>query len=294
MLLYWISTGVNLYKNMQAIFPTKKFFIVLLFIVLVAGGTYGLFGVINRRAAQNTPDKQNLSLLQKEALRPKNNAPALTAEQVQRVATSTINAVAAVVYLNEQTKANGATMGEITGKVGKQIQDAKEKLDADAYTKNDLTISSDDSPSALKKYGNDLAGILFKYGSDRQTSDYFQIIKKGLEKKDPKEFAKLDPFITFEKNVIRDALALSVPPAASTAHLHFLNGSAEFLLLLQGFQNTLTDFPSAIAANSRIVKSSVRLGNSFLEIGALLKQHGVVFLPEDAGGFFTKTSVRKN
>lgn len=261
---------------MQPTFPTKKFFIVLLFLVLVAGGTFKLFSFLNNPAAPNTAVEQKLAVVQNnEALLRERNTTVTPAMQ-QRVATSTLNAVAAVVYLNEQTKANGATMDQITAATGKQIQDSINKLAADTYTKNNVVIINDNSPEALRKYGNTMEGIFLYYGKGQQSSSYLEIIKKALEKKDPKEFKKLDPFVLFYKNTIKMSLLTPVPSSALSVHLNIVNSYAEMLAVLQAFQATSDDLPSAIAANSRLQKSSQRFVDSFAAADTFFKQNGIV------------------
>lgn len=273
---------------MQPPFPTKKFFLVLLFIVFAAGGIFKLFSFLNRPAAPNTIGDQKLAVLQNEVIPREVNLAGAPTEPT-RIATSTLNAVAAVVYLNEQTKANGATMEEIATKVASQIQDAGARLDSDMYSKNDILTASGNSPEALKKYGNDMAGIFIKYG-DEKHRPYLEIIKRALETNDPKKMAELDPYITFQKNVVRHGLALSVPSTAATTHLRIINASAEMAAILQGFQSAFSDVPAAVASNSRLTKASKRFAESFKEADAFFKQNGVVFLPEEDGHIFASFS----
>lgn len=278
---------------MQPPFPTKKFFLVLLFLVLAAGGIFKLFSFLNNRTVPSTPEEQKLAVIQNEVLSLQGDA-AVTPAMKQRVATSTLNAVAAVVYLNEQTKANGATMEEITSSVAKQVQAMQDRLDADTYTKNDILIGNDNSPEALKKYGNDMAEIFAKYGKDKQPLSYLEIIKKALETNDPKIIKGLDPYISFEKNVIKDALALKAPPAVAVAHLHIINASAEMLLLFQSFATIFSEVPAAIASNSRLEKSAHRLLDSFKELGGVFNRSGVVFSSKEAGIIFTNAASLVN
>ncbi len=140
---------------MQPPFPTKKFFIVLLFLVVVAGGAFKLLKSLNNSTTPSAPEEQGLAVVpqQNEASPRQVNVAGVPTPET-RIATSTLNAVAAVVYLNQQTKANGATMEQIATKVAKQVQDAGTRLDSDTYTKNDILTTNDNSPEAIKKYGN--------------------------------------------------------------------------------------------------------------------------------------------
>lgn len=274
---------------MQPPFPTKKFFVVLLFLVLVAGGGFKLFKFLGNRAAQNAVEEKKFATIQNTVLAPMNNVAADIMNETP-VATSTLNAIAAVVYLNEQTKANGKTMEEITSSVGKQIQTAKEKLDGDAYAKSDILTNGDNSPEAIKEYANIMGGIFITYGQEKQSETYLDIIKRALETKNKKEFAKLDPFINFQKNVIKDSLALRVPSSAATVHLHLINSYAETLMILQGFQSALNDVPSVVAANSRLGKASERFIGAFKEADAFFKKNGVAFLPNENGNIFARAA----
>lgn len=273
---------------MQPPFPTKKFFLVLLFIVVAAGGIFKLFGFLNGPAVPKTVEEQKLAVIQNEVLPREVNIAGAPTEPT-RIATSTLNAVAAVIYLNEQTKANGATMEEIATKVANQIQDSGARFDSDMYTKNNILTTNDNSPEALKKYGNDMAGIFIKYGEEKH-QPYLEIIKKALETNDPKKMAELNPYITFQKNVVKYGLALGVPSSAAPTHLHIINACAEMAAILQGFESTFSDVPTAVASNSRLTKASKRFADSFKETDAFFKQNGVVFLPEEDGHIFASFS----
>lgn len=275
---------------MQPPFPTKKFFIILLFLVVVAGGAFTFFKSLNNSTAPSTPEEQRVAVVQQNETSPRQVNIAGTPTPETRIATSTLNAVAAVVYLNEQTKANGATMEQIATRVAKQVQDAGARLDSDTYTKNDILTTNDNSPEAIKKYGNDMAGIFMKYGKEKQSETYLDIIKKALETKNPKELDKLNPYITFQKNVVREGLLLRVPSSASSVHLHIINACAEMVALLQGFQSAFDNTPSAVASNSRLKTASQRFIDSFKEADAFFKQSGAGFLPEESGYIFTKVS----
>ncbi len=263
---------------MQSLFPTKKFFLILFFLILLAGGVFGLFRLSNNKTAQN------LSLEQKSGLVPSYRVAGADTEL--KIATSTADAVATVVYLSEQTKANGATFSEITASVAKQIQAAKKKLDTDTYTIKDIKTMDDNSVEALRKYGDTMAKIFLYFGKDKQSSTYLEIIKKALETGDKKELEKIDPYILFLKNNIRMSLYIAVPSSASSVHLNIINGYAETLALLEGFRTLFDDVPAAIAAHSRLEKSAQRFIDSFKEADAFFKQKGVVFVPNENGDLF--------
>jgi hypothetical protein len=270
---------------MQPPFPTKKFFIVLLFLILAAGGTFKFFRFLHNRIASSTLGEQKLAT-QNTVLPRQVNITGIPTQKTT-VATSTLTAVAAVAYLSEQTKANGATMDQITASVGKQIQDAKDKLDGDTYLKSDITTGEGDSPDALKKYANDMAEIFIKTSKDYDSKEtYLTIVKNALEKKDPNELKKLDPYISFYKKVIADSLKLPVPPSAVSIHLGIINSYAQTLALIQGFQSTSDDLPSAIASNARIQKSSIRFMNSCKDAGDFFVANGVTFSQEEKGNLF--------
>jgi hypothetical protein len=142
------------FNFMQSPFPTKKFFIVLFFLIVTSFGIFKFFGFLKHRDAENKLEEQKFAVVQNALLPYLENSPTNGVFE-EELATSTLSAVAAVVYLNQQTKANGSTMEEITASVAKQIASNKASLDADTYTKNDVVTGSDNSPEALKKYAND-------------------------------------------------------------------------------------------------------------------------------------------
>jgi hypothetical protein len=270
---------------MQPPFPTKKFFLVLLFLAITASGAYKLFGFLNSRAVQKASTEKTAAILQNEIAR--NTGRTITdSVNEQLIATSTLNAVAAVVYLNEQTKANGATIGEISAKTGKQIQEAKNKLDGNTYTKNDIILANDNSAETIRKYGNDMAGIFITQGNKKSEESYLLIAKRALEKNDPKELEKIDADISFYKNVIKDSLALAVPSSAVSVHLNIINSYAEMLTLIQGFQASFDNLPSAIAAYSRLEKSAIRFMNSYKDAADFFMEKEVTFALGEKGGLF--------
>jgi hypothetical protein len=280
---------------MQPPFPTKKFFLVLLFLIVAAGGAYKLFEVLNSRSAQKASTEKTAVILQNEIAR---NTKRIITDPIneQPVATSTLNAVAAVVYLNQQTKENGATMEEISAKVGKQIQEVKNKLDGSTYTKNDIILINDNGADALRKYGNDMAGIFVTRGNGKSGESYLVTLKRALEKNDPTELKKLDTDISFYKNIIKDSLALAVPSSAASVHLNIINSYAEMLVLIQGFQASFNDLPSAVAAYSRLEKSAIRFMNSYRDAMDFFMEKEVTFALGEKGSLFmgiTQNYIKK-
>lgn len=273
---------------MQPLFPTKKFFIVLAFLALSGVGAFKLFWSFDKKPAESPA----VAVTEKTDTRPYANIVASEIKGEPVLATSTMQAVATVAYLKEQTKANGATLEEIAGSAGKKIQAEKKRLDSDTYTAKDLTVREDNSPEALKKYGKITAGIFFYYGNEQQKSSYIEIIKKALEKNDTKELAKLDPFIDFYKKVLGASLAVPVPSSAVSVHLQIVNSYAETLAVLENFRNLFGNLFPAVASHSRLDESSKRFIVAFTEADAFFKQKGITFLPEESGSLFATVAAK--
>ncbi|MBI2120629.1 MAG: hypothetical protein HYT94_03335 [Parcubacteria group bacterium] len=270
---------------MQSPFPTKKFFLVLAFLVLLTAGIFEAYQLSNKNAVNDAAiavENKNV------ALKPYGNTIVATtdAQGEPVLATSTMRAVATVAYLREQTKANGATLEQIAGGAGQKIQAEKKKLDADTYTAKDVKTSDDNSPEALKRYGNIMAGIFLFHGQKQQSSSYIEIIKEALEKNNPKKLEELDPFIDFYKNVLTESLSFPVPSSALSVHLKIINSYAETFILLDGFRNLFGDIFPAVASQSRLDESSKRFIEAFAAASTFFKQKEVEFLPREGGNLF--------
>jgi hypothetical protein len=267
--------------------PTKKFFITLIVFVVAGAGIFKMAMFLKQQSNEKYLEEQKLTAVQNEA---RARAANLFGDTV--TAPETLNAVAKVIYLNEQTKANGATMEQITASVGQKIQKAKEALDKDVYSKKDVIVSKDNSTESLKNYGNAMMEIFIKHGSNKSGESFVVLAKKAFETKNPEDFKKLDVYLDYYSNIIKDSLALPVPSSAVPVHLSMVNSYHESKLLIQGFRNGLDDINPAIASFSRLGESSVGFLDAFKDAADFFKEKEVVFSSEDKGALFDGITQR--
>jgi len=117
---------------------------------------------------------------------------------------------------------------------------------AKKYILTDIHISRDESPAALRTYGNALGDIINKYGKPNVDNELI-IVQNALQTNDSKKLSDLKIILDSYKKVI-DALAkVSTPASAASAHLSLLNSASSVSATIAAMQSLFSDPIVALA-----------------------------------------------
>lgn len=160
------------------------------------------------------------------------------------------------------------------------------KITQKVYTLNDLTISSSDSVSTRKTYGNALAKLLEKANSYELGSSDLAALMKFNETTDAKE---LEFFVTKKartEEVFKDLLVLEVPPSASIYHLALINSVSVFIATLDAFAHAKEDPIKSLAFLNSYQENIRTLLISMASVQDYFVLENVPFTTKEAGYIF--------
>lgn len=156
----------------------------------------------------------------------------------------------------------------------------------DEFTKEDLTISSNNSPAALKTYGNRIALITEENSIEGETENELDILNRALKTADETEIAKLDPIITSYEGLVEDMLAITVPDSMIKEHLSLLNVYQALLNDLKAFRNVFSDAVVSIIRYQRYVADALALYTAIENLYQKLSQAGIQWTESDPASDF--------
>lgn len=157
------------------------------------------------------------------------------------------------------------------------------------YSLSNLNISQADDQNSIKNYGNKLGEILVS-DSPKGVGGEFTIFARAVQNNDSEEIKKLDPIIAGYKNILADALKLSVPKSAAAVHLNFVNGLSMVLTSIEEMKLVFDDPVRALTSVSAYETSVNVLGAAFKGEAQYLSQKQVSFQQEERG--YILTNVR--
>ena len=159
--------------------------------------------------------------------------------------------------------------------------------DVKSFSINDLKVSNDNSPAALKKYGNEL-GTVFEEYLKLKLPDELLIVARAVSSGDQGELQKLDQIISANKKLIEKHLAMSVPQKASSVHLKLVNHYQTITAAIENMKRAISDPLTGTIAISRYKKELKPLNDTMTELKNFFINNKVIFEPDEPGKIFNK------
>lgn len=199
-------------------------------------------------------------------------------EEAKGTRTSALTAELATLTTTSETSSD-----VILAEVGSGL--AREGLDTQ-YVREDLTIVGDDTPSALRSYGNKVAAIALDNAPPAGTEDELTILNRALVRNDPNILEDLSPTLVSYERMVEAMLTTPVPSSMVREHLSLLNVYQAILNDIKGFQGVFTD---ALPAMIRFRRYQADVEALYLALNFLylqLHDRGIMWGPSDRASQF--------
>lgn len=109
------------------------------------------------------------------------------------------------------------------------------------YTRQDIYISDDNSPLALRAYGNAVAAVALKNAPPPDTEDELTVLNRALVRNQAEVLEDLQPTIDSYEKMVVEMLNVSVPSSMVREHLAMTNVYQAMLGNLRAFQGVFDD-----------------------------------------------------
>lgn len=170
------------------------------------------------------------------------------------------------------------TQDQIIAQAAAQIQPEKS---GPAYTADDLTLS-DDTPAALKAYGNAVMTVTTAHSIANYNNTIFAL-GYAIDSDDPAQLAKLAAIQADYYALAKDLAAVPVPPTLSPLHLQIVNDFSAIADSYTDMEAAPTD-PLKGAAGLQAYQSLINeITRVFINVAQQLKQNGILFTKDEPG-----------
>lgn len=159
------------------------------------------------------------------------------------------------------------------------------------YDDTDINISEDNSPAALRNYGNQVALIANGYPLPADTKNEMVILNDAFLHDDPEALESLDPIIASYEGMRDDMLELSVPSSLKREHLSLANVYNALAIDIQGFRYVFEDAITSTLRFRRYPADRSALQAAISNLYLKLHQSGIQWSDEDPASSFVEVRL---
>jgi hypothetical protein len=153
-------------------------------------------------------------------------------------------------------------------------------------TLDDLTIASDNTNEATRKFFNDFGAVILRYKTPNSPRSETEILNEFAQSKNFAVLKELDLSIIDYLNLAKDIRALSTPSGLAKTQLSIVEGYEGMALGLRGMQLLQTDPINGAGGYEGYVIYRVQVANGFATLIKELNTRGLTFTPEESGYMF--------
>ncbi len=146
----------------------------------------------------------------------------------------------------------------------------------------DLNISSDESPEALRAYGNAFGVIIKKY-TGRTTQNEEVVLAEGMKTRSDESLKGLQLIAVDYRNFSRDLRALLVPRPLAPAHLKIVNGYDGMYRGLLGMQYLFSNPVEGAAGYQTYTKMRIEMIAGYADVVMYLREKNIAFTIYEPG-----------
>ncbi|GEM_PF-1533430 len=170
----------------------------------------------------------------------------------------------------------------------------KQKLDTKALTPTnqlvDLNITSDNSATALRTYGNAFGVLINKYTAHKERTEA-EILDVALKSKKQSDFNELQlPAIAY-RNFAADLRALKTPSGLAKSHLLIINGYDGMALGILAMQSLPTNPIQGSGGYQAYTTHRIDVTAGYIQVVKKFRDEGIIFTKDEPGAPFTIQSA---
>lgn len=206
-----------------------------------------------------------------------------------KIESSLTNLIARDLYTNYSIlKQAGELSPENQTKINEALSASVEQIiKPKVYIASDLNIATSETPTSIKKYGNDVA-VIINNNLKPNPQDEAVSLSNYLDKKNPADLKKVTDSAENYKKTISALLSMTVPPSVINEHLSLINSLNFFGKSIEGMAQVDTDPIVALVSLKNYGLGPEKIITSFRELISYFAQKRIVFTENEVGYIFTK------
>lgn len=154
---------------------------------------------------------------------------------------------------------------------------------AKIYSLHDISISSANTETSLKIYGNAVADIFSRYGSDGDVAD---IANSAFDNADMSLLVNLEPVADSYSTIASEIGRLTVPQPLVTHHINLLNSLSKIELAVRTIRKLDIDPIQAMVSINDYANIHESVVESLIDIKTYLSNAQIQFGPTEPGSIF--------
>jgi hypothetical protein len=154
----------------------------------------------------------------------------------------------------------------------------------------DLNISSDNSPEALRAYGNAFGVIIKKYTKRTHRTEQ-EIVEDAIRSSSTPILKELQLPAVDYKNFSTDLKVLRTPSSMASFHLKIVNGYEQMSKGLILMQQLFTNPINGAGGYEAYTKGKVDVTDGYAHVLVLFVKENIAFTPDEPGAPFTYSSL---
>lgn len=159
------------------------------------------------------------------------------------------------------------------------------------YTESDIIVSQNTSETALRAYGNRVAGITIENSVDREIESELSILNQATQTQDPESLADLMIIAAAYEQIVYDMLATQVPYTYTKEHLDLINTYNAILVDIRAMQQVFTDPLYALVRVKRYEEDGKGLFQAVTNLYVKLHQDGIRWGEHDTASKFIRVNL---
>jgi len=183
-----------------------------------------------------------------------------------------------------EAKRSGKSLDETAAQdiIYEIIESKKDQFEAKVYAQSDILIISDESPAALREFGNAL-GALHKKNNPVKYEDSVLLLGRAVQEEDPEIPSKLlTNAEAFAANV-KDSLLLPVPKSALVVHLKLINALSRMEAVVRSFAKIYDDPVMSVVGVSEYKIAVKQLADALKGLREYFALRGIIFEQGESG-----------
>lgn len=195
-----------------------------------------------------------------------------------------------------EAKKSGKTLSaeEAQTIISNIVESKKPQFEAIVYAQSDILTISNESPAALRTFGNAL-GEIHKKNNPVKYEDSVLLLARAVKEKDPKIPTRLILNANaFHADAV-DSLVLSVPKSAVVVHLKLINALSRMESVIRSFAKIYDDPVMAVVGVSEYKIAIKQLADALKGLREYFALRGIIFgANEPAHQLINPTPLKKN